>query len=103
MACAVPHLRNKSSAPQRWTALRHPTLLLVFGFFLHRFHAAIVLRLGFGIFHRLLGFGNFLGAGFGALLFFLVENFFAAQQFEERFVGTVALVPAGVDDARVTA
>ncbi len=78
-------------------------LFLAFGFFLDRLNAAIMLCLRFGIFHRLLGFGVFLGAGFGALLALFVQHFFAAQQFEESFVGAVALIPSGADEARVAA
>src|SRR5258706_7543671 len=75
-------------------------LFLVF-FFLDRLDAAIVLGLRFGLFHRLLGLGDFLGADFGALLAFFVQHFFAAQQFEESFVGAIALIPSGANDARV--
>src|SRR5208282_4298218 len=78
-------------------------LFLLLGFLFDRFHAAVMLRLRFGVFHGLLGFGGLLGAGLGALLALLVENFFAAEQFEERLVGAVAFVPVGTDDARVSA
>ena len=49
--------------------------------------------LGLRVFHGLLGFGGFLGASFGALFLLLVEDLLAAQQFEERLVGAVALIP----------
>src|SRR5712671_699462 len=45
----------------------------------------------------------FLGADFGALLALFVQHLFAAQQFEESFVGAVALIPSGADNARVAA
>src|SRR6202166_2077262 len=78
-------------------------LFLIFVLVLNRLDAAIVLRLCFGFFHRLLGFGGFFGAGFGALLALFVQHFFAAQQFQESLVRTVALVPAGAHDASVAA
>ena len=48
----------------------------------------------FGLFHGLLGFGGFLGAGFGAFLFLLVENLLAAEKFEEGAVSAISLVPS---------
>ncbi len=62
-------------------------------FVLDWFYAAIVLGLRFGVFHGLLGFRGLLGAGFGSLFALFVEHLFAAQQFEERFVGAVAFIP----------
>src|SRR5580698_695222 len=53
-------------------------LFLVFSFFLDRLNPAIVLRLRFGIFHRLPSLCVLFGAGFGALLAFFVQHFFAA-------------------------
>src|SRR5258706_1412030 len=76
-------------------------LLFLIFFFLDRLDAAIVLGLRFGLFHRLLGLGDFLGADFGALFAFFVQHFFAAQQLEESLIGAVALVPSRADDARV--
>src|SRR6202041_487927 len=70
---------------------------------LDRLHAALVLRLRFGFFHGFLGFGDFLGAGFGALFFLFVEDLLAAEEFEESLVGSVAFVPVSADDARVAA
>ncbi len=67
---------------------------------LRGFHAAVVLCLGFGVFHGCAGFGSLLGAGFGAFLALFVQNLFAAQQFEEGLVSAIALVPSRVDDAR---
>src|SRR5208337_4460995 len=77
--------------------------LFFFVFFLHRLYAAVVLGLGFGVFHGFAGFGGLFGAGFGALFALFVEHLFAAQQFEESFVGAVAFVPAGADHAGVGA
>src|SRR5277367_4479680 len=64
---------------------------------------ALSLSLRFRFFHGLFSFGGLLGAGFGAFLFLLVEDFLAAQQFEECLVGAVAFIPTGADDARVSA
>src|SRR5579863_618989 len=77
--------------------------LLFLVVFLYRLDAAIVSGLGFSVFHGFLGFGGFLGASFGALFFFLVEDLLAAQQFEKSLVGAVTLVPVGADDAGVSA
>src|SRR5579859_5910078 len=64
---------------------------------------------GFGLclrvggFHRLaVLFGPF-GADLGALLTLFVEHLFAAQQFDERLLGAVALAPRGTDDAQISA
>src|SRR5579872_1701793 len=76
---------------------------LVFLFAFGRCGLALSLRLRLRLFHGFLGFGGFLGAGFGALFLLLVEDFLAAQQLEESLVGAVALVPVGTDDAGVAA
>src|SRR6185312_16883313 len=56
------------------------------------------LLLGFGFFHRLASLFGLLGAGFGTLLALLVEHLLAAEQFDERLVGAVALLPRRADD-----
>src|ERR1700722_11912841 len=89
--------RGQGRAPRKQREL----LFLVF--VLDRLNAAIVLCLRLGVFHGLLGFGGLLGASFGALFFLFVENLFATQQFEESFVGAIALIPVGADDARIPA
>src|SRR5437660_296097 len=78
-------------------------LLFLTFFFLARLDTALLLRLRLGLFHRLLGLGDFFGAGFGTLFALFIQHLFAAQQFEEGFVGAVTLVPAGADNARVSA
>ena len=60
-------------------------------------------RLRFGLFHGLLGFGNFLGASLGTLLALFVENFLAPKQFEESLVRAVTLIPVSADNACITA
>ena len=59
--------------------------------------------LGFGFFHGFLGFFGALGAGFGALLALFVQHLFAAEKFDERLFGAIALLPAATDDAQVAA
>jgi hypothetical protein len=59
--------------------------------------------LSFGFLHSSLGFLGALGAGFAALLTLFVEDLFAAQEFDEGVVGSVAFSPAGTDDAKVAA
>src|ERR1700722_2963288 len=86
--------RKKRHGFRRALFQPRPLLFLIFVVVLDRFDAAIVLRLSFRIFHRLLGFGGFFGAGFSAFLALFVQHFFAAKQFEESLVGAVALVPA---------
>src|SRR5579862_1778491 len=90
----IDHTARLKSCPSR-------LLFLVFAFggcgFLFR------LGLRFGLFHRFLGFGGLLGAGFGTLLALFVQNLLAAQQLEEGLVGAVALIPGGADDACVFA
>src|SRR4051812_10381349 len=71
--------------------------------FLGRLHAAILRSLRLGLFHRLLGFCRLFGASFSTLLAFFVEDLLAAEKLEERLIGSVALVPGGTDDARVSA
>ena len=83
--------------------LENQLLFLVLGFFLNWLDPTVVLRLRLGIFHRLLSLGKLLGTGFGALLAFFVQHFFAAQQLEESFVSAVAFIPAGANDPRVAA
>ena len=57
----------------------------------------------FRFFHCLLGFGGLLGASFGSLFALLVENLLASEQLEESLVGTIALLPCGANDARISA
>src|SRR4030088_1949719 len=77
--------------------------LLFLVFFFDRFDTAIVLGLGLGLFHCLLGFRSALGAGFRALLAFFVEPLLAAQQLDEGLTRAVAFVPAGANDAKISA
>src|SRR5271169_5105530 len=78
-------------------------LFLVVLFALGRRSLALNLSLRFRLFHGFLGFGSLLGASFGTLLFLLVEDLLAAQQFEKSLVGAVTLIPVSADDARVPA
>src|SRR5580700_173106 len=82
---------------------RKELLFLIVVFAFGRCGFALSLSLRLRLFHSLLGFGGFFGADFGAFFFLLVENFLAAQQFEECLIGAVALVPVSADDARVPA
>jgi hypothetical protein len=59
--------------------------------------------LSFGFFHGSLGFSGAFGAGFATLLALLIEDFFAAQEFDEGVVSAVTLAPSRPDDAQVTA
>src|ERR1700724_2814151 len=63
----------------------------------------VVLGLCFGLFHGLLGFRGLLGAGFGALLALFVEHLLAAQQLDEGLIGAVTFVPAGANNAQISA
>src|SRR5579864_5742708 len=92
---------NRSNSYRGAEAHRH-TRLFFLVFFFRRLDTAVVGGLGFGLFHGFLGLSDFLGADFGALLLFLVENLLAAEKLEEGLVGAIALVPAGADDAGVS-
>src|SRR5271168_3334937 len=74
-------------------------LVFAFGAGSGMFHTA----LGLGFFHCFLRFLGPFGTGFGALLPLFVQHLFAAQQFDEGIVGTVALAPARANDAQVAA
>src|SRR3984885_15775244 len=108
-----PHSGSKvSKAPDREIgnppsqAFRHGysfyrLFLFVFFLFFYRLDATIMRRLRLRVFHGLPGFGDFLGAGFGALLALFVQHLLAAQQLEEGLVCAVTFVPARADDAKV--
>src|SRR6266404_969129 len=55
------------------------------------------------LFHRLAIFFGTLRADLGPFLAFLVEHLFTAQQFDERFVGTVTFSPCGTHNAEIAA
>src|SRR5207237_6739998 len=55
-------------------------------------------RLRLRFFHRLLGFSGTLGTGLGTLLAFFFLQFLAAQQFDERLLSAVALLPSCTDN-----
>jgi len=57
--------------------------------------------LRFGFFHGAFGFGGTLGAGFGSLLALFVENFFAAEEFDEGVVGSITFAESSTNDAEV--
>ena len=59
------------------------TLLFDFVFAFGAGNRVLDSLLRFGFFHGALGFGGAFGAGFVALLALLVENFFAAEEFDE--------------------
>src|SRR5579863_7666725 len=63
------------------------------------FHSLLL----FGLFHGSLRFLGTFGAGFAALLALFVEQFFAAQEFDERVIGAVAFAPPSADNAQVAA
>src|SRR5437763_1954922 len=90
------------SDPNR--SMRSPNLLFFFfGFGLRLGRASLRLLLGFGFFHRLTSVFGFLSPGVGAFLALLIQNLFAAEKFDERLVGAVALLPCSANDARVSA
>src|SRR5579864_9510779 len=96
-----PHKKNQTRGPGR---PRHTRFPLLFPFFFFRFRlsgAGLRLLLGFGFFHRLLGFFGFFGAGFGALLALFVEDLLAAEQLDESLIGAIALLPSAANDAGV--
>src|SRR5580658_6452461 len=98
--CGTRRVAKKRRSPKAAPFTKHKQLLLlVAALSWCRFAFNLSLRLG--LFHGFLGFGGFLGTGFGAFFFLLVEDLLAAQQLEEGLVGAVALVPVGADDARV--
>src|SRR5271170_7895824 len=66
-------------------------------------HIALSLRFGIGVFHRLAVFLGAFGTDFGPLLPLLVEHLLAAQQFDERLFGAVALSPRRTNDAQISA
>src|ERR1700746_3210358 len=78
-------------------------LLLLLFLFLSGFRSSLRLCLRLGLFHRFLGFGNPLGAGFGALFTLLIKHLFAAQKLDERLFCSIALLPCRAHDAQVPA
>src|SRR5215469_6726517 len=82
---------------------RVPPLFFSFASLGRWFASALSLALGFGLFHRLLDFSSSLGAGLGALLTLFLLQGFAAEQFDERFVGAVASLPGSTNDAQISA
>ena len=58
-------------------------------------------RLRLCFFHRFLGVGGTLGTGLGTLLAFFFLQFLAAQQFDERFLSVVAILPSCTDNSQV--
>src|SRR5262249_15266180 len=68
-----------------------------------RFGWALGLSLGVRLFHGFLGFGSSLRSSLSTLLALLFLQFFAAQKFDKRLVGTVTFLPTGADDSQETA
>src|SRR5438132_662798 len=95
---SYPHL--KENAPERWVRLQidyeveagrqeFAFLLLVFVFPLTMFHRLLRFR----FFHGLLCSGRSLGADFGAFLTLFFPQLLPAQQFDEGFFSSIALLP----------
>src|SRR5437879_5581844 len=76
-------------------------LLFLFFFLSSLWTLCLCLRLG--LFHRFLGFGNPLGAGFGAFFTLLIKDLFAAQKLDERLFRSIALLPCRAHDAQIPA
>src|SRR5690349_16487656 len=86
------------------TGMSAPNSLFIFAFgSWRRCFAALCTGLSVRFFHRLASFFGTLGAGFGALLAFLVDDLLRAEQFDVHLHGAIALLPSFVDDAQVSA
>jgi hypothetical protein len=79
------------------------TLLLDFVFAFSARSGMFDSLLRFGFFHGSLGFGGTFGAGLSTLLALFVEDFFAAEEFDESVIGAIAFSPSSADDAEVAA
>jgi len=71
--------RNKEGTARGRALNRRPIGLLFLFFPLGWCRFFLRCRLRLGLFHGFLGFGSFLGAGFGALFLLCVENLLAAK------------------------
>src|SRR5215469_504972 len=100
---ASPNQTHPKGRSGRAPEQRVPPLFLSFASLGRRFASALSLALGFGLFHGLLDFSGSLGAGFGALLTLFLLQGFAAEQFNEGFVGAVASLPGSTNDAQISA
>src|SRR5579864_1847786 len=102
LGCELQASRKRNLLEARGSKLEAHLLLLLF-LFLSGFRSRLRLCLRLGLFHRFLGFGNPLGAGFGALFTLLIKDLFAAQKLDERLFRSIALLPCSAHDAQIPA
>src|SRR5258708_31035801 len=97
-----PALKRKRGQDARAYSNRFYPLL--FSFFLRlSFHSRLISLRRFRLFHLFLGFLSLFGAGFSALLALFIQHLLTAQQFDERLVGAIALLPSRANDAGIAA